>query len=265
MPLESAQYINTLQPDWPLGSDPESAGDDHLRMIKQVLQNTFPSVTAAVTTTAEHLNNVTDGLVYTTATTDPIAAATWKLVDPGDESKTNRIGLAGIAAPTAGDQAVPMDYITNIMQNMIYTVGSLWTGSGNPADVLGFGTWVNVIGTLYGAGVSTDGGGLQLGLSPGAQSGDWLIDQSAIRAFNITAYGTTGAAGAHSHEGGWGAPGAVWGGAETGTDNSSWRNFSWTSTDGNHTHDFNTTFTVGQGANPHNQPGYAIYAWVRTA
>ena len=41
MPLESATYIPDLDPNWPLGSDSVAEGDDHLRMIKAVLQNSF--------------------------------------------------------------------------------------------------------------------------------------------------------------------------------------------------------------------------------
>jgi hypothetical protein len=39
MSLESATKISELVPSNPQGSDPKSHGDDHLRMIKQVLQN----------------------------------------------------------------------------------------------------------------------------------------------------------------------------------------------------------------------------------
>jgi hypothetical protein len=38
MPVETATNINALNPLWPLGTDPRSEGDDHLRMIKTVLQ-----------------------------------------------------------------------------------------------------------------------------------------------------------------------------------------------------------------------------------
>jgi len=39
MPLETANTIAELNASWPLGSDPKSQGDDHLRMIKGVMQN----------------------------------------------------------------------------------------------------------------------------------------------------------------------------------------------------------------------------------
>jgi len=47
MTLEVATYINDLQPVNPPGTDPTSQGDDHLRLIKQVLPNQFPGATRA--------------------------------------------------------------------------------------------------------------------------------------------------------------------------------------------------------------------------
>ena len=41
MGLESATFISDLVPTNPTGLDPRSEGDDHLRLIKEVLQNTF--------------------------------------------------------------------------------------------------------------------------------------------------------------------------------------------------------------------------------
>lgn len=38
MPLENSNTVAGLNPTWPLGSDPKSQGDDHLRLIKDVLQ-----------------------------------------------------------------------------------------------------------------------------------------------------------------------------------------------------------------------------------
>jgi hypothetical protein len=49
MALETATYVNQLVPANPPGSDPKSQGDDHIRLLKAVLQNTFPALTGAVT------------------------------------------------------------------------------------------------------------------------------------------------------------------------------------------------------------------------
>jgi len=49
MSLESATYLDDLVATNPEGSDLKSEGDDHIRLLKDVLQNTFPGMTAAVT------------------------------------------------------------------------------------------------------------------------------------------------------------------------------------------------------------------------
>jgi len=45
MGLESSTYINGLTQAWPIAGDPKSQGDDHIRLVKTVLQNTFPGAT----------------------------------------------------------------------------------------------------------------------------------------------------------------------------------------------------------------------------
>lgn len=57
MALESAQFISQLNVSNPLSTDTVSQADDHLRLIKSVLKNTFPNLSAPVTSTAEQLNN----------------------------------------------------------------------------------------------------------------------------------------------------------------------------------------------------------------
>ena len=42
MPVEAATYISDLVPANPLVTDAVNQGDDHLRLLKQVLQNTLP-------------------------------------------------------------------------------------------------------------------------------------------------------------------------------------------------------------------------------
>lgn len=48
MPVETATYISDLVPANPLVTDGLNQGDDHLRLIKQVLQTTFPHASGAV-------------------------------------------------------------------------------------------------------------------------------------------------------------------------------------------------------------------------
>lgn len=62
MSLESATYINGLVEANPLGSDPLSDADGHLRLLKSVLKATFPNLTGAVTVTQDSLNLLQSGL-----------------------------------------------------------------------------------------------------------------------------------------------------------------------------------------------------------
>ncbi len=41
MGLETGDVIGDFNPDWPLGSDLKNQGDDHLRLIKQILQDVW--------------------------------------------------------------------------------------------------------------------------------------------------------------------------------------------------------------------------------
>jgi microcystin-dependent protein len=62
MSLESATYVKQLVAANPDGADPKGQGDDHLRLIKSTLLNTFPNLDAAVTATPADLNAVAGGL-----------------------------------------------------------------------------------------------------------------------------------------------------------------------------------------------------------
>lgn len=57
MPLESATYISELDPTNPVGSsDLVSSLDDHMRLVKATLQNTFPNIDGAVSATEDQIN-----------------------------------------------------------------------------------------------------------------------------------------------------------------------------------------------------------------
>ncbi|MEN9885689.1 MAG: hypothetical protein RL758_267 [Pseudomonadota bacterium] len=58
MGLETATYISDLNPANPVGSDPRSSSDDHLRLIKSAIKATFPNITGAVNPTQSALNQV---------------------------------------------------------------------------------------------------------------------------------------------------------------------------------------------------------------
>lgn len=64
MSLESGTYISDLVVTNPTGTDPKSEGDNHLRLIKTVVVNTFPNIDGAVTATQAEIN-ILDGATVT--------------------------------------------------------------------------------------------------------------------------------------------------------------------------------------------------------
>lgn len=56
MPLESASYVSGLVPTNPSSSDSLGQTDDHLRLLKQTLKNTFPNLSGPVTPTHDVLS-----------------------------------------------------------------------------------------------------------------------------------------------------------------------------------------------------------------
>jgi len=59
MPLETATYIANLNAANPTSTDPKSQGDDHLRMIKSVLQNSFAGLPGMVIVTGSEAQGAT--------------------------------------------------------------------------------------------------------------------------------------------------------------------------------------------------------------
>jgi hypothetical protein len=75
MTVESATYINTLNPSYPASGGPAGEGDDHIGLIKQVLQNTFPNLSGAMTASHTELNKL-DGATISTAELNYLAGVT---------------------------------------------------------------------------------------------------------------------------------------------------------------------------------------------
>jgi len=62
MGIETASYISELVDTNPVVGDPVGEGDDHLRLIKTVLQTQFPNLTAGAVNTTQTEMNLLDGV-----------------------------------------------------------------------------------------------------------------------------------------------------------------------------------------------------------
>lgn len=89
MALETGQYISDLVVANPQSTDAVSQADDHIRLIKNTIKNTFPNVTGPVTKTQAQINDalekaggtMTGPLVLSGAPTVDLHAATKAYVD----------------------------------------------------------------------------------------------------------------------------------------------------------------------------------------
>ena len=105
MGLETATFISQLSATNPLATDPISQGDDHLRLIKDVLQEQFTSLGAtAVTTTAGELN-ILDGVTATATELNYLDITT---LGTSENSKAVTQSAGGVitVGGAAGDQVL---------------------------------------------------------------------------------------------------------------------------------------------------------------
>tara|TARA_R110000851_G_scaffold245230_1_gene398005 strand:- start:72 stop:650 length:579 start_codon:yes stop_codon:yes gene_type:complete len=94
MGLESATYISQLVGTNPTGADDKNQGDNHLRLLKGVLQSQFPNLgAAAVTSSAAEIDgsNMPTGMIMMWYGTSGNIPTGWVLCD-GSNSTPNLTG-----------------------------------------------------------------------------------------------------------------------------------------------------------------------------
>jgi microcystin-dependent protein len=163
MPIESASYVNQLNSAYPAATDGVKEGDDHIRLVKKVLKDTFPNLDAAVTKTAADLNAVPreipiGGIIMWSGTLVTIPT-NFKLCDGSTHARSD--GAGNITTP-------------NLLNRFIVGAGDGANTGANPSKY--------AIGATGGADTVT-------------------LTSAQIPAHNhaITASGSTSSAGSHSH------------------------------------------------------------------
>ena len=104
MALESASYIAQLNSSNPTSTDTVSQADDHLRLIKSVLKNTFPNLDQPVTATPANLNQpVPKGLIAMWSGTIATIPTGWVLCNGSNSTPDLRgkfiMGASNATAP----------------------------------------------------------------------------------------------------------------------------------------------------------------------
>lgn len=104
MGLESGTYVNDLVVTNPLATDPKSQGDDHLRLIKTTLKNTFPGFAGAVMVSgtdggSANTYTVTPSTALSSYTTDLVVIFTPSATNTGSST----LNVSSLGAKTLKD------------------------------------------------------------------------------------------------------------------------------------------------------------------
>lgn len=296
MSVEVANTIDQLNPSFPRNVDLIKEGDDHLRLIKQVLKTTLPNINKVVTISADKLNNLDKTFSATNANGDVTINGSVTMA----ANKTMNCGgnrLQNVSNPAAPQDAVTLAYAQSAaFRGQAWPVGSVYFTMSNqrPEQLLGVGTWVRIAAGRYivGQGSDSDGRDSINFPNPGKTPGFY---KSALVEGNLPPHshrvvGQTQAAGNHTHPyrdryyveaettlwrypyreaipGGTGYNGGA-GSKGTDNDNDRWLYYDTnTSAAGNHQHgiDFQSQNTGGGARFDTYSPGFALYIWQRTA
>lgn len=129
MGLEAATYIESLTTTNPVSSDPVAQGDDHLRLLKSTLKNTFPGLTREIyleKNRADLASSATPNLGGTTSNYINITGIT--------EIDSFSGGVAGMVKLLRFNAALVLDFDAVNFSNI--TGGNITTAAGDHAWVV---------------------------------------------------------------------------------------------------------------------------------
>jgi hypothetical protein len=125
MAVETATYIDELNPAYPAGGEPIAQGDDHLRLLKSVLKATFPTLDAALSAA------LTPSTPFGPIVATNVQAALQELLTKAGFPSGTKLTFAQAAAP-AGWTQVTDDGADNRMLRVVKTAGAGIGGSHSP-------------------------------------------------------------------------------------------------------------------------------------
>ena len=162
MALETGTYINSLVATNPAATDALAAADDHMRLIKSTIKNTFPNLTGAVNLTQVEAN-ILDGATLSTAELNTLTGITstvaeLNILDGCTVTAANLNVLSGITN---------VNQITEVSADTTPSLGGSlaagandinFTGTGSAFKIIAQGTDLQIYyGTTHIVSIQSDG------------------------------------------------------------------------------------------------------------
>ncbi len=171
MPLDNPGFPSQINPSNPQNGDSAGQGAAHIRKISAVLKNAFPEIAGTVTLTHDEINALPGDIV---AESEARESADTDILDQLDDTNNSlkELKTAFEAFKAAYDER---DIAVEVMKKT-FPIGApfiSFSDRRNPADILGFGTWVEECQgrVVIGAGESTDSRGETETFAAGATGG----------------------------------------------------------------------------------------------
>ena len=195
----NANFISDFNKAYPRNRDLIKEGDDHIRLVKSVLQNTFPGMDKALIPGSDKLNKLDETFTYEGSTLEinnNIAIAAKRELDMGENKLTN-----------VGDPEDEMDAVNlrSLQGSLMWPVGSIFmtVDSRNPKEILGFGTWEKFAAgrVIMGVGTTTDINNETRTVVNEAKGGGYKVTltEKELPKHGHKGTGTTTEAGKHNH------------------------------------------------------------------
>ncbi|MGL5015004.1 MAG: phage baseplate protein [Bacteroidales bacterium] len=169
----NANFISDFNKAYPRNRDLIKEGDDHIRLIKSVMQNTFPGMDGALTAGTDKLNKLDAAFTF--------EESTLKINNDVEFKKDSEVECNGTVFKNAGEPEDEGDLVTlkYLQGSAMWPIGSIFmtVDSRNPKEILGFGTWEKFAAgrVIVGTGTTTDASNETRTVANEAKGGNYAV------------------------------------------------------------------------------------------